>query len=153
MLPQGRLVAILLLLLAFGIGCSSGRNPNAPATVSGKITYKGQLVKGGTIAFIAKEAKGAYTSGIRSDGTYHITDLPVGAMEVTIETESVNPNLKKKSYGKKGAPSPMPSSVKEKGTDPADFVQIPPRYGDRTNSKLTATLVAGTQTKDFDLTD
>jgi hypothetical protein len=152
MFRKGRFVLAVPLLFVLVLGCGSGRNPNVPASVSGKITYKGQPLKGGTIAFMSKE--GAYTGAIRSDGTYDIKDLPVGQMEVTIETESMNPNIKKQTYGKKGGASPMPSSAQEKAAGASDnYVHIPPRFGDRANSKLTATLTTGQQTKDWELKD
>jgi hypothetical protein len=155
MFCNGRLVVVLILFLLLPLGCgSSGKNPNAPASVSGKITYKGQTLKGGTIAFFSKDATGTYSSGINSDGTYEIKDLPAGLAEVTIETESVNPNIKKQKYGQKGGSSPPPSNVQDKGPASAEnYVRIPLRYGDRANSKLTMTLTAGNQTKDWELTD
>jgi hypothetical protein len=136
------------------LGCGS-KNPNAPASVSGKISYKGQPLKGGSIAFISKDGSGgAYSSAIKPDGTYEIKDMAIGAMEVTIETESVNPNLKKQKYGGKGGSSPPPSNVQEKGPATAEnYVRIPNRYGNRASANLTATLTAGNNTKDWDLTD
>jgi hypothetical protein len=153
MRSQGRLLLILPLLLALPIGCSN-RNPHTSASVSGRITYKGNPVKAGNIVFYAKEA-GAYTAVIRPDGTYTIAELPTGTLEVTIETESANPNKKQKTYGgggKKNVSSPAPQGAPP-SANPENYVAIPPRYSDRSNSRLSASLSGGSNTKDFELTD
>src|SRR2546421_12867772 len=80
------LLVPLCLALALVFGCSK-RNPNAPASVNGKVTYKGAAVPAGTITFNAKAGK--YTTSLSTDGTYSSSDLPIGEMVVTVETESV----------------------------------------------------------------
>jgi hypothetical protein len=155
MIYKGRIALGLLLLLVFVIGssgCGTSKT-NVPASVSGKVTYKGAPVTGGTVAFNTKDA-GSYAAVIHSDGTYSSNQVPEGEFIVTIETESINPNMKKQVYGgkAKGATSPVPEKQAEK-KDAGLYVPIPPRYADKTKSGLTATLKSGNQTHNFELTD
>ncbi len=141
----GPLVVILIA------GCGSS-NPNAPASITGKVTYKNAPVTAGNIKFHAPDA-GVYPTGINPDGTYSISDIPAGDLVVTIETESVN--LKKQSYGggqgkdKQFSPMPEGANVVAQGA----YVKIPAKYSDKTKSDLKVTLKHGKQEKDFDLTD
>jgi hypothetical protein len=152
MLSTGRLLLVLPLFLVLMSGCRKG-NPNTPASLSGTVKYKGQLVKGGTLALYSKKGGAVNSITIRPDGTYSGTDLPEGEMEVTIETESLNPNKEKpEGYDKGMKMSPKPEGA---GSDPGkgEYVKIPPKYADKTTSKLTVTLKSGENTQDFNLTD
>src|SRR5438105_665858 len=93
-----RLGLYFALFLGLVAGCSSGKNPEAPARVSGVVTYQGKPVPGGVIGF-HPAGKAAYSSAIGADGTYEVVDLPIGEMAVTVETESVNPARKSQTYG------------------------------------------------------
>jgi len=172
MIFKNRLFLLLPLVAAFAIGCGA-KNPNAPAKVSGTVTYKGNKVTGGSLTFHTKDA-GAYTCAIRADGTYSGVDLPAGELVVTVETESINPKTKMPEYkggqdpraamygGKAGgAPKPpagakVEASPKPEGSPESEetvYVKIPAKYNDPGKSGLTVTLAAGSNTKDFDLTD
>jgi len=166
---------LFLLTLGVTLGCSS--NKSNPAEVSGKVTYKGEPVTGGTIVFYT--ANGAYSAGLLSDGTYSLTDLPEGDCTITINTEELNPNRKQPTYdpahvptggaagGKyKTAPTPSPGGgggkVKQtvspagEGSPQGErgqYVKIPPQYADKDKSTLKATLKSGSQNINFDLTD
>jgi hypothetical protein len=144
--------SITLLLLLLTLGCNRGP---LPSRVSGKVTKNGSPVKGGTMAFHAKEG-GVYRTAIRPDGTYSITDLPAGQMDVTIETESVKPS-KKATYGKaKASKNPIISKGPEGQApqgEPAEYVPIPLKYGAKATSGLNVTLSAGEQEHNFELTE
>ena len=89
-----RLSGATLLLVAAGalvLGCKS-ENPNAPGRVSGKVTYNGQPVTGGTVTFHSKKDGAKIPVSISSDGRYSAFDIPDGEMDVTVETESLNPD-------------------------------------------------------------
>lgn len=160
MLAAFRLFAALTFTLVFVIGC--GGSKKAPAKVSGKVTYKGAPVTGGNINFHTK-ASGVYSYTLTLEGTYTGIDLPAEEMVVTVLTESLNPNLKKTEYtgtgmgrGPKGtAPkmSPMPQGGPTPTGPSGVYVKIPEKYAKKETSTLKATLTAGSQTKDFDLTD
>jgi len=159
------------MLLVLAAGCT--RNPSAPASISGKITYNGQLVTGGSIAFLT-ETQTPYTGSIKADGTYTIVDLPEGPMTVTIETISANRTPSSQGYGgaqgkamekamEKGAageggrmPGPGGRSPGPPGAEPdagGAYVKIPAKYADATMSDLKVTVTKGKNQHDFTLTD
>ncbi len=144
--------AALLLLVAplFALGCSGeAKNPNAPATVTGEVTYKGEKLGGGTITF--SNEKGEYPAPIRADGTYTATDLPTGEMSVSFETESVKNSHKGQAYG--GNPEMMKSmsSMSKDQKSEASYVKIPDKYSNPKRSEKTCTLKAGRNIQNFDL--
>jgi len=140
------------LALVLVIGCRS-KNPNAAASVSGKVTYKGAPVPGGSIVF--RPQSGNYAGGLTPDGSYSITDMPSGDMTVTVETESVKP--KAAPTGGMGAKmakmaSPIPESAKN--APKAEYVKIPAKYADPKTSPLKVTLKDGNNPNtNYDLTD
>jgi hypothetical protein len=150
------------------LGCKS-ENPNSPARVSGRVTYNGNPVTGGTLTFHSADG-GKIPAAIGADGTYSAFDIPDGDMVVTVETETINPERKQpeyrgapsgaaKMYGKKGAGmgvvakgqqmGPMPEGTAPVGT----YVKIPAKYNDPAKSDLKCTLKKGDQKQDFNLTD
>jgi hypothetical protein len=162
MSSKGRLVLALCLGLVLLPGCGK-TNPNAPASISGKITFKGAPVTAGTIQF---RGAGLYSTSIHSDGSYSISELPDGLLAVAIETESANPNKEKKNitYGGKGREGSSADAYAQKMRDKGKigatdnpnrgaYVQIPARYHDATKSGLQVTLKKGSNKQDFDLTD
>lgn len=85
------------LLTGLVIGCGSGRGE-----LSGKVTYKGKPVPGGTIKLTVN---GADTiSALSTDGSYEFYDLPPGQAVLTIDNENMNPDKKRPAYmSSKGA--------------------------------------------------
>lgn len=175
MMIRARILGAGFLLAALTvIGCKPG-NPDYPVKVSGKVTYNGATVGGGTITF--HTADGApIQAPITQDGTYVIASLPEGTFAVTIETESINPSRKKETYGSSGggglagkyggggggggAAAPKGSKAGEtspapEGTQTVDpiYVKIPGKYNNKSTSGLTATLKKGDQKQNFELTD
>jgi len=125
--------------------------PHALASVSGKVTYKGEPLPAGTLTF---HGQGNYLASIGADGTYSTTDLPIGKMVVTVETESANKNkMPRGAYAAKMAKmiSPMPESAKS--LPQGKYVRIPVKYADPKTSPLQATLKNGENNINFDLTD
>jgi hypothetical protein len=158
-----RLLMTLPLFLALVLGCN--KNSTTPSSVSGKITYKGEIVPAGSITFHTPEG-GIFSYSLK-EGTYSGTDLPAVEMIVTIETESANPKgPPKQSYGaaqgRAGAdPSDMRAKMEEMGKIPASaapanaggYVKIPVKYASKDKSPLKVTLTKGKNVNDFDLTD
>jgi hemoglobin len=114
--------------------------PAEKGDVSGKVTFKGQPLPGGTVSFVAADGK-IYSSPIAADGTYNVTDVKVGEYKVAIETESAKP---------KDKPNP-PEEKKPDDKGAAAFVAIPKKYAKPETTDLVATVMKGKQTKDFDL--
>jgi hypothetical protein len=155
-LRLGLCAALPLVLL---VGCSSSRNPQAQAKVSGAVTYKGTPVPAGSITFHVE--KGAsYGVPLGEGGTYEVSDMPTGEMVITVETESVNPAKKAPDYGGgKGAKMYAERLAAEgKGMAAAkeptrEYRKIPLKYGKTQTSPLTFTVEAGRNVKNIDLTD
>jgi len=171
-LRLGGAAALMVALLL--VGCQ--RNPNAPASVNGKVTYNGGPVTGGSVSFHFKDGV-RFDAVIRGDGTYFLTDIPAGEATVSVETESINPANKKTDYssppgvgmmggkygGKAAAPKPSPGgSGKGAKMSPAPdgaaggdsvYMKIPSKYADKDKSGLSVTLKEGKQTSNFELTD
>lgn len=153
---------LIIPAVAFGLVlvCGCTKNPQAPAQVSGTVTFNNQPLRGGTIIFHDKESR-AYSAAINEEGGYVLSDLPIGEMAVTVETESLNPKNESPTYGGARAkgqvadynppgapPKPDPKSEKQRL-----YVKIPARYGDPKSSQLSTTLKKGKNTAKFDLTD
>jgi hypothetical protein len=144
-----------LLCLALIAGCS-GNTVQAPAKVSGQVTYKGAALPAGTIHFHSED-KGIYRSPLAQDGTFEVVDIPKGTMVVTVETESVNPAKKAPDYGGGKGAADYAKRIAAEGIQAkqstAQYVKIPKKYASAKTSPLTVTVEAGRQTKQFDLTD
>lgn len=89
------------------------------ARVEGAVTFAGKPLPGGSISFVSKEnARMRVTGLLRSDGTYSISDVPLGAVNVTVDTECVRLG------------------------NAANYVRIPPRYTNLKTSGLQTTVAA-----------
>jgi hypothetical protein len=151
------------------VGCEAPVRQN-PATIRGKVTYKGQLVKAGLILFSTAEGA-AYQVPIQATGIYEISDVPVGPVTITIDTESGNPDAKIPNYStqskqradsaEKEVSSRMKASGQEVPARPAAatkgmaerYVKIPEKYSKVKDTPLKMDVVKGQNTKDFDLVD
>lgn len=152
MLRTGLLI-LPLGLMAAGCGSSLG-------TVSGKVTYKGEVVKGGTIRIVPEKGPPA-TGDIQEDGTYKITHVATGPAKVSVETDSIKP-MKEAAQGRgamsmyKNKPPPPPPGSPGSDMDPSKsvagfreqgdekrYVAIPARYSDANKSGLSLTVKGG----------
>jgi len=147
------LPAVVLIL-----GCS--KNSNSPSSVSGKVTYKGEVVPAGMIPFHVKSG-GIYSYAI-AEGMYSGKDLPAEEMVVTIDTEGVNPNKTKPAYGAgQGNQPDMRGKMQEMGKIPGSaapatggkYVKIPAKYASKEKTPLKVTFTKGNNENNFDLTD
>ncbi len=160
-----RLWVVLLIvplgLLAAGCGSSQG-------TVSGKVSFRGQPLRGGTVSIIP-QAGGAMTGEIKEDGSYTIAKVPTGPAKVAVETASIRPSAGRAGqargpagyYAKmpKEPPSDAPSGADptqflpgaQKSGDAKRYVPIPEQFGDAEKSGLSLTVTGGKQPFDIDL--
>jgi hemoglobin len=115
------------------------------ASVSGRVNFKGRPLPGGSIAFL-NASGGRFRSLIHKDGSYEIKSLPAGTYRVVVETASLKPASKTPEKIKGGtAPANPPG-----GQTPV-YVAISPRYSMPETTPLTAKLLKGRQTLDFEL--
>jgi len=169
---------LLPLLAACAIGCSSGQNA---AKFSGKVTYNGSTLPGGSLRLHPKAA-GAVGSdiGIDGNGRFEASDLPTGDFTVTIETESLNSGGQQPKeysggggaaggdpkYGppgaggggggggnKSGQKAQMSPKPDNAPSQSTSYVKIPAKYNNPAQSGLEVTLKGGSNSKDFDLKD
>jgi hypothetical protein len=69
--------ALVVAVLAFAAGCES------KTTVTGKVTYRGAPVSGGSVTLVASDGT-AYAGTIQADGTYSIPDVPTGDVRIGV---------------------------------------------------------------------
>jgi len=169
--------SICLFVLICGtvvlVGCS-----RPTGSISGKVTYKGELLKVGNISFVSTEGQQTASTMINEDGTYTIQNITAGSCKVCVETSSYNPanmsgdKFAQAKYNMPGgqkqkeaaAAKPLDSSIKvPEGyhpSDPADaqskrnkarFTSISEKYAKSDTTDLSYTVVAGAQTFDIDL--
>jgi hypothetical protein len=142
-----------LLLLLTALGCGSGS-----ATVSGRVTYKGEPLTAGDI--IIYGANGKIDSGpISADGTYAIYKAPVGDVKIAVLTPKPLPPQRppgpgvRKDQGERTRKRIFKEAVPPAPTvpPPVKVVPIPDRYKEPDKSGLNFTLKPGEQTIDLDL--
>jgi hypothetical protein len=161
---------LLLSLSLAALGC--GGSKIKTATVNGKVTYKEQLVKGGSMAFaLATDASVGTTALINEDGTYTAERVPVGEVKVTVETDSLKP-APGPPAPPKGVPMPKgggtasdgepkikdlpqgsPYGKPRQGPAPANYVRIPAIYNSPDKTPLKYKIEEGTQTINIELKD
>jgi hypothetical protein len=146
-------------------------------SITGKLTFKGNPVKGGTVSFQSTEsADRKYGGYINEDGTYTVPLITAGSYKIIVETNSIKPKERKTGYGGKSAAAKAPDNtpvnkelspeIKEKvhegyhPSNPAEaranqvaarYIEIPASYSKAETTKLTYTATGGSQTHDIDL--
>ena len=125
-------VAASVLVLVGGCG--------KPLTgeVSGKVTFRGEPVNSGTIAFIGDD--GRVTSAMIEGGSYH-AKVPLGPVRITVNAGAAGMPIVPLDVIKKGT-APLPKGPPKKPTP------IPKRYQDARQSGLSHTVVPGKQCYD-----
>src|SRR4051794_22586118 len=85
----GRWGLFLLLLTPLGLsGCG------ASGSVSGKVSYKGTMLKGGTVTFHSPMGKASAVAQIGEDGSYTIEKVPAGDVKICVDTKMLDPGVK-----------------------------------------------------------
>jgi hypothetical protein len=125
---QARVLPLLVVCLAVGCGTPTGE-------VSGAVTYDGEPLPSGTVAFVAEDGRNrdkVKLAGITSDGRYHIQNSLCGDVRISVQT----PPAVKGRFAAMSLPS----------------IEIPQKYADADKSGLTYTVKPGPQTFDIKLT-
>jgi hypothetical protein len=123
--PLRRAAALALLAAAALAGC----NANKRLTITGTVTYKGQPLPSGVVRFYSGADRMSMAT-VQPDGSFAVTDVPPGAVKVTVEPD---PQASKHRSMGGGANEPAPKPV-----------PIPPKYADPTTSGLEYTISSGT---------
>jgi hypothetical protein len=139
-------------------GCSK-----STGTITGKLTVNGQPLKGGDISFLPADGVGPSGTGmINEDGTYTVTNCPVGAKKVVVKTS----HLRGRPFGRGGgrAYEPPKDAPKPEGGSgdhdykPPDlseqakkFVAINISYEDQSTTPLDFEVTGGKQEYNQDL--
>jgi hypothetical protein len=163
----GRWLVCLALGVVLGVaGCNTGP---ASGTVSGKVSYKGAPLKGGTVmVFPTGEGKNPVSAEIKEDGTYTAEKVPTGPAKLSVETESLKPPMVMGqgpaggggSAGKKYQPPPPDPKVKTEPYAPPDpserakrYVKIPEKYSNPDSSGLTTMVKTGNNEFNIEIVD
>lgn len=119
-----RTVTLLAAMLAFLTGCG-GPPPKKMLTVTGTVTYKGQVLKTGVIKFLAPNGDFA-TAAIGADGKFTMTEVVPGEQKVAYV----------------GGPMNVGSSDSGTGGNApgATAVNVPTKFGDPQTSGVTVTV-------------
>jgi len=134
---------VLALAVLLGVtGCGTGPT----GSVSGKVSYLGNPVKGGNVIFSAQNGKKSVMAPIGEDGSYTVSDVPVGDVKIAVQTKALGVLAATAKISSIPANSPMRSGSKISPEDAARrFVQIPDNYEDTESSGLTYVVQKGSQ--------
>ena len=149
-------------LLAFcAVLLTSGCGPDykARGVVKGKVTVRGKNLTAGTVMFQNKDGTMSGSGSIKPDGTYEITDAPVGECKVTVSVHMTNdPSVRARMKGKGVAMPEGPKDPNAQSPDPPsgavvpkEVVPIDQKYADPETSGLKFTVQKGEQTYNIEL--
>jgi hypothetical protein len=144
-----RLASCVFLLLVFLVSAGCG---NPTGSVYGKVTFEGNPLPSGNVSFAPENntgagTKGAVVSPIAEDGSYSVSNLPVGKVTITVETRSGAPPA-----APPGAKMNAPAGAPNYAAPGAKHVDIPERYSQFDKSGLSYEVKSGRQSHDIQLT-
>jgi hypothetical protein len=132
-----RFIAAIGLLAVIALaGCDSGPQRGE---VQGKVTFKGQPVKEGRVTFLNTTAGGSAEGQLQPDGSYTVS----GGAALGDYVVEIAPLMEMKDTDPGKTP---PSLVEKNATD------IPRKYRQQGTSPLKATVKAGKNKIDFEMT-
>jgi hypothetical protein len=141
-------LVLLLPVLAAVAGCGGKR----VAEVSGKVTYKNQPLPDGTVTLMAQDGQ-PYSAQIQADGTFTISNVPVGPAKVVVTSRAPDEAGK----GKAGAQGEGRSTLVQRSEPEKDkggkqnSSRIPLDYNNFDTSGLTAQVEAPVTQLNLDL--
>jgi hypothetical protein len=152
------------LFLGLGMVAAAGCGPSF-AKVTGKVTYQGNPLKGGTVTFIPVGEGKTFSTLIQEDGTYTMDHVETGKYKVCVETTSVKPDPSNPTGSTMVDPRiknvPPPGAKLPEGYVLANpggaaerakrYVPIPPQYGDPQKTTLTVEVKGGSFPHDIPL--
>jgi hypothetical protein len=126
------------------------------ATVSGKVSYQGKPLSGGTVTLIPEQGV-PLTGAIKPDGSYSIAKVPFGRVKVAVETKSAQ---SKQPSGVIQLPAPirqktaqLPKELENPNNtqETSRYIPIPDRYSDPDKSGLSFVVEKSKQVFDLEL--
>jgi hypothetical protein len=177
LVPPGRLALLSTAALTLGFGCWSGNGLNL-AKVRGKVIYKGEPVKNGTVMFMPDESKGtvgpAAVGSITSDGSFimstesagdgaivgshkvgitGVEDKPVSSGTAAPRPESdpqayMKAKAKDAAAARSGAPKKEADTFTDRGGQKWRFV-VPKKFANPQESGIIAKVQPGSNTLNF----
>ena len=177
-----RFALLSAAIFVFGFGCSPGNGLNL-AKVRGKVTYKGQPIKRGTVFFMPDDSKGTIgppaVGSITSNGSYIMSTesagdgVIVGSHKIGItgleekpvgsEASAATPESDPKSYMKtKANDAAAARSGADKAKDADTFTDkgglrwrfvVPRKFTNPQESGIIAKVESGSNTMNFDIDD
>ncbi len=143
---RGRRSAVRIVGVGLALILASGCGGPFTASVSGKVTYKGEPLPGGVVTFVHPDGRTAYTT-IHEDGSYTVPAAPGGDVRCIVQTYKPIPAppkaLADKLPGPKGKLEPVYPAGK--------YVPITEKYGNPDKSGLAYTIHRGSNTIDIPL--
>lgn len=140
-----RLVVVLAMPFSLA-GCGE-----STATVSGKVSFQGNTLKGGSVIFVPQDGKPGASASIGEDGMYTMAKAPLGKVTVCVETRSLDPSRFSQIPKDFKIPGKNPNAPPDVDKMAKRFTSIPEKYADPKTSNLTYTVEAGQQKNDIDL--
>jgi hypothetical protein len=136
---RGAAQAVLPVFFLLAAGCGS----QSSGTVTGKVTYRGEVVPAGIVFFFGSGEQAA-SAQIAGDGSYEASGVPLGDVKVAVSGPPPRPSKEQ------AANNPM---LRKRGYVPPDekSVSIPGKYSRPGTSGLGVTVTEGAQTFDIDL--
>ena len=147
----GWLVRILVVgLLLAGAGCTQ------QGTVTGKVSYKGKKIPGGTVDFMTVAGGHVVHGNIDRDGNFTVSKVPPGMVKIAVHAAVPPPAPPGGMKRPAGGPMQMPAASTmmegaDRPLDPSEYVKVPEKYTDIENSGLTYDVTPGPQTHDIDM--
>jgi hypothetical protein len=136
-ISAGPAFALTAALFCSSLGCSSGPTKGE---VQGKVTFKGQPVKEGTVTFLNTKDGGAAEAAINPDGTYVVQG---GAVVGDYDKVEIKPLTELKDTDPGKTP---PARVEKPAPD------IPTRYRQQGTTPLKASVKPGKNEINFEMT-
>jgi hypothetical protein len=146
------LVMVLLAFVAVLGGCAK-KPGRQNAEVKGKVTIDGKAVTAGNVRFVAEDGEYGAEASLTPEGTYTMSDAPVGLVRITVHTKQYAgnkaPEKEKTDTAKGGGGSMgmvMPTNIG------LVYVATPDKYADPKTSNLKYVVEPGSQEHNIELT-
>ena len=123
-------------LVVVVVGCGDPKNEKLPETganLEGTVTYNGKKVMAALI--IVQTPKGASQGEIDENGVYHVQNVPVGDVNIGVNTTAGKGMMRGKIMAK--------TAGKQADVKIPEMIDIPPKYFDPTTSGIKTTTNPG----------